>query len=120
MFTAGAVAQGQRVGPVLTEISRKSKESLMHDILDPNAAVETKYINHRLETKAGMIHIGIVDSETDLYIVIKKMGGETVTINKANVKRFSSLGKSLMMEGLEGSMTSQEMADLLAYLQNIN
>ncbi len=113
-------SQGQRVGPVLTEISRKSKESLMHDILDPNAAVETKYINHRLETKAGVVHIGIVDSETDLYIVIKKMGGETVTINKTDLKRFSSLGKSLMMEGLEGSMTSQEMADLLAYLQNTN
>ena len=113
-------AQGQRVGPVLTEISRKSRELLMHDILDPNAAVETKYINHRLETKAGMVHIGIVDSETDKHVVIKKMGGETVTINKTDVKRFSSLGKSLMMEGLEGSMSPQEMADLLAYLQNRN
>ncbi len=113
-------SQGQRVGPVLTEISRKSKESLMHDILDPNAAVETKYINHRLETKTGMVHIGIVDSETDQNIVIKKMGGETVTISKTDIKQFTSLGKSLMMEGLEGSMTPQEMADLLAYLQNAN
>lgn len=113
-------SQGQRVGPVLTEISRKSKESLMHDILDPNAAVETKYINHRLETKAGIVHIGIVDSETDQYIVIKKMGGEKVSVNKTAIKGFSSLGKSLMMEGLEGSMSSQDMADLLAYLQNGN
>jgi len=113
-------SKGQRVGPVLTEISRKSKESLMHDILDPNAAVETKYINHRLETKGGIVHIGIVDSETDQNIVIKKMGGESVTVNKSDIKRFTSLGKSLMMEGLEGSMTPQEMADLLAYLQNAN
>ncbi len=52
--------------------------------------------------------------------MIKKMGGETVTINKTDVKRFSSAGKSLMMEELEGSMTSQEMADLLAYLKNTN
>ncbi len=29
----------------------------MHNILDPNAAVVTKYVNHRLETKAGMVHI---------------------------------------------------------------
>ena len=113
-------SKGQRVGPVLTEISRKSKESMMHDILDPNAAVETKYINHRLETKAAVVHIGIVDSETDKYIVIKKTGGETVRVNKTDIKQFTSLGKSLMMEGLEGSMTSQEMADLLAYLQNGN
>ncbi len=113
-------SKGQRVGPVLTEISRKSKESLMHDILDPNAAVETKYINHRLETKGGIVHIGIVDSETDQSIVIKKMGGESVTVNKTDIKQFTSLGKSLMMEGLEGSMTPQEMADLLAFLQDRN
>lgn len=110
-------SEGKSVGPVLTEINRKSKESLLHDILDPNAAVDTKYINHRLETKGGDVHMGIVDSETDEYIIIRKMGGDMVTINKTDIQKFSSLGTSLMMEGLEGSMSPQEMADLLAYLQ---
>lgn len=110
-------SEGKNVGPVLTEINRKSKESLLHDILDPNAAVDTKYINHRLETKNGDVHIGIVDSETDAYITIKKMGGDVVTVNKTDIQKFSSLGTSLMMEGLEGSMSQQQMADLLAYLQ---
>lgn len=110
-------SEGQAVGPVLTEINRKSKESLLHDILDPNAAVDTKYINHRLETKGGDVHMGIVDSETDEAVTIKKMGGEMVTVNKTDIKKFSSLGTSMMMEGLEGSISQQEMADLLAYLQ---
>lgn len=110
--------KGKEVGPVLTEISRKSKETLMHDILDPNAAADTKYINHRLETKAGAVHVGIVAAETDQSITIKKMGGETVAINKSDIKTFRSLGTSLMMEGLENSMTQQEMADLLTFLQN--
>jgi putative heme-binding domain-containing protein len=110
-------SEGQSVGPVLTEINRKSKESLLHDILDPNAAVDTKYINHRVETKDGDLHMGIVDSETDESITIKKMGGEIVTIYKTDIKKFNSLGTSMMMEGLEGSMSQQEMADLLAYLQ---
>lgn len=110
-------SEGQNVGPVLTEINRKSKESLLHDILDPNAAVDTKYINHRVETKTGEVHMGIVDSETDESVTIKKMGGEMVTINKSDIAKFNSLGTSLMMEGLEGSFTHQEMADLLAYLQ---
>ena len=109
---------GQTVGPILTEINRKSKALLMHDILDPNAAVNTEYINHRLETKEGEVHMGIVDSETDKYIVIKKMGGTKVTINKADIKNLSSMGTSLMMEGLEGAMSIQDMADLLAFLQH--
>jgi len=109
---------GSNVGPVLTEISRKSKESLLHDILDPNAAVDTKYINHRLETNDGAVHVGIVDHESDTDIRIKKMGGTSITIAKENIKRFTSLGTSMMLEGLESNMTLQDMADLLAYLQH--
>ena len=111
---------GQEVGPVLTEISRKSKESLMHDILDPNAAVNTQYINHRLVTKKGDVHLGIIENETDQFITIKKMGGTKETINKSDIKTLTSLGTSLMMEGLESNMTTQDMADLLAFLQNQN
>ena len=110
-------AVGQIVGPVLTEINRKSKEELLHDILDPNASVNTEYISHRVETKKGEIHMGVVDSETDNIIVIKKMGGSKVTINKADIKSLSSMGTSLMPEGLEGAMSAQEMADLLTFLQ---
>ncbi|MFM8587967.1 MAG: PVC-type heme-binding CxxCH protein [Bacteroidota bacterium] len=108
---------GKEVGPVLTEINRKSKESIMHDILDPNAAVNTQYISHRVETNNGSIHVGIVDTENDQYVSIKKMGGEKVTIQKKDMKKMNSMGTSLMMEGLEGSMSHQEMADLLAFLQ---
>jgi putative heme-binding domain-containing protein len=111
---------GNEVGPVLTEIGRKSKETLMHDILDPNAAADPKYSNHRLETQGGVVHIGIVAAETDQQITIMKIGGEKVTIDKGDIKSFRSLGTSLMMEGLENSMTHQEMADLLAFLQKGN
>ena len=109
---------GKDVGPVLTEINRKSKESIMHDILDPNAAVNTQYISHRIETKNGIIHIGVIDAESDQSVVMKKMGGEKITFDKKDIAKMTSLGKSLMMEGLEGSMTHQQMADLLSYLQN--
>ncbi len=111
-------SKGNEVGPALTEIARKSKETLMHDILDPNAAADTKYINHLLETQDGEVHVGIVAAENDQNITIRKMGGENITVGKADIKSFRSLGTSLMMEGLENSMTQQEMADLLSFLQN--
>ncbi len=108
---------GIEVGPVLTEINRKSKETLLHDILDPNAAADSRYINHRLETQGGLVHVGIVSAETDQAFTILKVGGEEVTIQKSNVKSFRSLGTSMMMEGLENGLSHQDMADLLAFLQ---
>ena len=108
---------GNEVGPVLTEISRKSKATILHDILDPNAAVDPKYVNHSLETKSGAIHMGIVANETDKSVTIHKIGGEKVIVNKSEIKSFRSLGTSLMMEGFENALSNQEMADLLEFLQ---
>ncbi|WP_255037021.1 PVC-type heme-binding CxxCH protein [Lacihabitans soyangensis] len=108
---------GKEVGPVLTEISRKSKATMLHDILDPNAAVDPKYVNHSLETKSGAIHMGIVANETDKSVTIHKIGGEKVLINKSDIKKFRSMGTSLMMEGFENALSNQEMADLLEFLQ---
>jgi putative membrane-bound dehydrogenase-like protein len=108
---------GNEVGPVLTEISRKSKATILHDILDPNAAVDPKYVNHSLETKSRAIHMGIVANETDKSVTIHKIGGEKVMVNKSEIKSFRSLGTSLMMEGFENALSNQEMADLLEFLQ---
>jgi len=108
---------GQEVGPNLTEISRKSKATLLREIVDPNAAVDPKYIQHKIELKNGQIHWGIIAHENDRHYVVKKMGGESVTILKRDIQNFRSLGTSLMMEGLEASLSHQQMADLLAYLQ---
>ena len=108
---------GKEVGPVLTEISRKSKATLLHDILDPNAAVDPKYVNHSIETKSGVIHMGIVANETDKSVTFHKIGGEKVLINKSDINKFRSLGTSLMMEGFENALSNQEMADLLEFLQ---
>lgn len=108
---------GVEVGPVLTEISRKSKATLLHDILDPNAAADPKYISHRLESKDGLSHLGIVAAETDHSVTLLKMGGEKVTLAKKELKSFRSMGTSLMMEGFENAISVAEMGDLLAFLQ---
>jgi len=108
---------GKNVGPVLTEINRKSKESLLYEILDPNASVDNRYINHQIKTANGNIYSGIIEQETDKAITILAMGGQNTNIPKEEINQFQSLGISLMPEGFEASLTPQEMADLLAFLQ---
>lgn len=111
---------GNEVGPVLTEINRKSKSTILHEILDPNAAVDPKYINHVIETKNGIVHMGIIAVESDKSLTIQKIGGEKVNINKSEIKSFRSTGTSLMMEGFENVLSIQQIADLLDFLQKGN
>ncbi len=109
--------QGQNVGPDLTEIFRKSAESLLHDILDPNAAVDTRYLNHTLETLDGTIYSGMVANENDAEVTLRLMGGTDQSVARSEIKSLTSTGFSLMPEGLESGLEQQDFADLLAFLQ---
>ena len=108
---------GQAVGPALTEINRKSREAILHEILDPNSAVDTRYIQHKLVTRSGQTHIGIVHAENSRQVVLRQQGGREVVVERSDIESLTSLGSSLMMEGLENSLNHQQMADLLAFLQ---
>lgn len=108
---------GHEVGPNLTEIQRKSKETLLYEILDPNAAVDTRYLTYKITMKNGSIYSGIIQRENDEEIVLRNIGGIENVIQKKEMAQFSSLGVSLMPEGQEANMTHQDMADLLAFLQ---
>ena len=116
-------AEGAEVGPNLTEIYRKSPETLMHDILDPNAACDTKYIGYTIETKGadatfgGEVYTGVVRAEDDTSVTIREANGVDRTFQKSEIATMTSNGMSFMPEGLEEGMTPQKMADLLAYLQ---
>ncbi|MFM1961304.1 MAG: hypothetical protein RLZZ172_149 [Bacteroidota bacterium] len=108
---------GQSVGPALTEINRKSREAILHEILDPNSTVDTRYIQHKLVTRSGQTHIGIVYTENSRQVVLRQQGGREVVVDRSDIASLTSLGSSLMMEGLENSFNHQQMADLLAFLQ---
>jgi len=108
---------GASVGPVLTEIGRKSRETLLHDILDPNAAADPEFLAHTVVDETGTLYTGVVVRETDQEVALQLMGGEERIFQKGRIRRFTSSGLSLMPEGLEQGMTPQDMSDLLDFLQ---
>jgi len=109
--------EGGDLAPNLTEIYRKSRETLMHDILDPNASVDMKYVSYNVERTNGELVSGILDEETDAAVTIRDANGVRTTVPRSEIRDFLSDGLSLMPEELESGLTPQSMADLLAYLQ---
>jgi putative heme-binding domain-containing protein len=79
--------------------------------------VDTRYLNYKVITTGGSIYFGLVSNETDTELALKMTGGEEVIIPKNTIEVFMSTGKSLMPEGLEAGINKQQMADLLAFLQ---
>jgi len=111
------VSTGHSVGPDLTEIFRKGADTLLSDMFDPNAAVNTEYLGTTIDNDVGDVFSGIVLAETETFVTIREAGGRDIVIPRDRIEDMISGGLSLMPEGLEMGLTLQDVADLLAYLQ---
>lgn len=108
---------GVDVGPSLNDVKIKPAEALLTDILDPNRAVEDRWVAQTIETTDGRQLSGLVHSEDAAAIILRIPGGVSMTIPRAEVKSLSSNGISLMPPGLEAAISKEEMIDLIAYLK---
>ena len=109
---------GHKVGPDLTGLRNQPAEALLLHILDPNREVHAGFTLYEVETRDGKTFAGILSSETPDEITLTLPLGLRQTIQRSIIKKFQASNKSLMPEGLEQTMTRQEMKDLLAFLKN--
>lgn len=108
--------QGQLIGPDLTGSGRGSFEQLLSNVLDPNLVVGEAYQLRTVTMKDGRVLAGMTTEDNDQRIVLKILGGQSETLPREQVAKVETLPLSFMPEGLEASMTPQELADLFAYL----
>ena len=90
---------------------------LLTAILDPNRAVESRYINYLATTKAGLSVNGILASETGTSITLVSADGKSHQLLRNELEELSSTGKSLMPEGLEKDLTPQDIADIIEHVR---
>jgi putative heme-binding domain-containing protein len=98
-------------------VGDKSPPSLLTAILDPNQAVEARYVNYLATTKNGLTFTGILSSETGASITLIGTEGKPQTILRKDLEELSSTGKSLMPEGLEKELQPQDLADVIAFVR---
>lgn len=108
---------GQQVGPDLASVGDKSPPSLLTAILDPNQAVEARYVNYLATTKNGLTFTGILAAETGTSITLIGTDGKPQNILRKDLDELTSTGKSLMPEGLEKELHPQDVADVIAFIR---
>jgi putative membrane-bound dehydrogenase-like protein len=110
---------GVEVGPNIADAERtRTAEALLNDILNPNAAIDANYVNYEVTLKSGKVLSGLIASETASGLTLKRAENQTDTVLRQDIEEVRSTGTSLMPEGLEKSITVEEMADLLGFLKN--
>lgn len=103
-------------GPDLAGIGRKSGETLLHDILDPNAAVDAVYVNYIVETTEGEVFSGILAESSGGGVVLRAAEDTVIEVPAERIREVRSDGLSMMPEELEAGLEPEDLADLLAFL----
>ncbi len=110
-------SEGAAVGPDLTGVRNQPAEALLLHILVPDLEVLPGFTSYDVETRDNRSLTGIIVSESPEAVLLRRTGGVTESIPRRLIARLEASSLSLMPQGLETTMTRQELADLLAFLK---
>ena len=107
---------GGLIGPDIAVVKDRSAPYLVTHILDPNRAVEDRYMMYAATLLDGRSLAGMLVSEAGNSITLRGLDGAEHVILRNEVRLLVSSGRSLMPEGLEAALPPAAMADLITYL----
>ncbi len=111
--------QGGQIGPVLSGAGAMGTEAVLRAVLTPNAAMEAGYRVFRVELKDGDVLDGLLVSQDNEAIILRRQNTEDLRIPRSTVKRASFTRMSMMPEGLLDGLKPEDVANLFAYLRTL-
>ena len=107
---------GKRVGPELGNLIYRDYESVLRDIVDPNASINPDAVGYLIVRKDNSTVVGTRVLESAYAIHMAQVGGAVEKILKSDIAKSDPLPTSLMPAGLDKVLTSDELRDLMTYL----
>ncbi|MBP7142332.1 MAG: c-type cytochrome [Opitutaceae bacterium] len=109
---------GGHVGPDLSGNRNQPADALLLHILVPNYEVYPGYQAVSIATPDGRMLSGRILTETDASLTLRTAFGTDEVVMRSSILSLNASSLSLMPDGLEQSMTRDELADLIAYLKS--
>src|SRR5262249_13186899 len=109
---------GGKIGPDLTRIGRlRGDRDLLEAIVYPSASLVRSYEPVQITTRRGIVHNGLIRQETTEALVLTKSATEEVRINRSDIEEMVPSKVSIMPAGMDKLLSTQELADLVAFLK---
>jgi putative heme-binding domain-containing protein len=113
-----ADGRGTNIGPDLSLIGRSERRRIVESILQPSSTVAPHYQAWRIvtideRTRTGLLVRTYLDESE--YVDEK---GDRFKVRATEVSSISAASASIMPDGLVDQLTTQEIRDLIAYLQS--
>ena len=111
---------GVDFGPALSEIGTKlGKDAIYEALLDPSAGISFGFEAWQVEFKSGDEAYGLIVSETSNEIAMKDAKAILTRYQKIEIKSRVQSKLSIMPAGLQLTMSTQDLVDLVEYLASL-
>ena len=112
--------RGTPIGPDLSTIGKqRSREDLLDSLLEPSRRIEPKYATYVAATADGRALSGLLVKRDPQSVVLRDSKNQEIVLSAGDVEELRPSRTSLMPDGQLADLTSQEAADLVAYLQSL-
>ncbi|WP_422925665.1 PVC-type heme-binding CxxCH protein [Singulisphaera sp. PoT] len=109
---------GGHVGPDLTRVGQiRTERDLLEAIVFPSASFVRSFEPLTVATKDGKVHNGIPRKDTSEEVLLATGPNEEVRIPRDDIEDIRPGTVSVMPAGLEQQLSSDELADLIAFLR---
>ena len=113
-------SEGKNVGPNLSGIGAKlSRQALYESILAPSAAISHNYETYTAVLDDGRSVTGLLVSQTPEQVVLRPADGVEATLAAKQVDQLVRQPISLMPADLANTLSAQELADVVAWLETL-
>ena len=111
--------EGGAVGPDLSQIGRlRTSQDLVEAVVFPSSTITLDFRSYTIITDEGRIHTGIIVRETSDAIYLRTAELAEIRLSRQSGEEMSESSVSIMPDGLEKTMSAQELSDLLEFLFN--
>jgi len=114
-----AEGEGTQLGPDWSALKSNTRETLLTSILYPNREVDPGFTNYILETSDGEIYTGVLAFSGPNSVILKRGGGQEDTLLRKNIEYLEDTKLSIMPTNLEAGLSTQDMADLLSFIETL-
>lgn len=113
-------AQGGVIGPDLSKIGGfRSAVELLESIVFPSMTVTPEFRTYQVQTRAGRSFDGLIFRETADAIFLRTAQLAEIRVARKDVEELAPSSTSLMPDGLDRTMSRQELRDVLEFLRGL-
>jgi putative membrane-bound dehydrogenase-like protein len=110
--------KGGKVGPDLTTFRRDDLETMLLNIVNPNAEIREGYATSIIAMTDGRVLCGVVVDADKNAVVLRGADGRELSLARSEIETIKPGRTSIMPEGQLDKLSDQQVRDLLAYLRS--